>query len=91
MVGASSYGQVKGAVMTLRNTEYRITVRSANDHPYYYFAKDENGWFQVTAAGSRHAATAEQVLNHLLPVLAQVKPGVTVCVEYVPEGEASET
>jgi hypothetical protein len=56
--------------MTLRNTEYRITFSSKAGRFYYYFAKDGSGWYQVTAAGNRHTATAEQVLNHILPALA---------------------
>lgn len=71
--------------MTLRNTEYRITFSSTRGRFYYYFAKDGSGWYQVTAAGNRHQATAEQVLNHVLPALANVKPGVTVSVDYRPE------
>jgi hypothetical protein len=35
--------------------------------------------------GNRHKATAEQVLNHILPALAKVKPGVDVTVEYTPD------
>jgi hypothetical protein len=78
--------------MTLRNTEYRITFRSAAGRLYYTFAKDRRGWYQLTAAGNRHPATAEQVLNHLLPALAEVQPGVrlkpkaVVTVQYAPEG-----
>lgn len=72
--------------MTLRNTEYRITFSSSADRFYYYFAKDDCGWYQVTAAGNRHKATAEQVLNHILPVLANVKPGVKVTAEHLPDG-----
>lgn len=71
--------------MTLRNTEYRITFSSTRGRFYYYFAKDSSGWYQITAAGNRHQATAEQVLNHVLPALANVKPGVTVSVDYRPE------
>jgi hypothetical protein len=77
--------------MTLRNTEFRITFRSAAGRLYYCFAKDSGGWYQVTAAGNRHKATAEQVLNHVLPALAEVEPGtrlkpaVEMSVEYVPE------
>jgi len=77
--------------MTLRNTEYRITFRSEASRLYYYFAKDGSGWYQITAAGNRHEATAEQVLNHILPALAEVepgvrlKPGVKITVEYVQE------
>ncbi len=77
--------------MTLRNTEFRITFSSKTGRFYYYFARDARGWYQVTAAGNRHKATAEQVLNHVLPALAEVepgarlKPGVQIVVEYVPE------
>jgi hypothetical protein len=76
--------------MTLRNTEFRVTFRSKADRFYYYFAKDAGGWYQVTAAGNRRKATAEQVLNHVLPALAEaepgvrLKPGVKITVEYVP-------
>lgn len=61
--------------MTLRNTEFRITFSSKTGRFYYYFAKDTDGWYQVTAAGNRHQATAEQVLNHMLPALAEIEPG----------------
>ena len=71
--------------MTLRNTEYRITFSSEDGRFYYYFAKDDSGWYQITAAGNRHKATAEQVLNHVLPALADMKPSLRVSVEYVPE------
>lgn len=74
--------------MTLRNTEYRITFNSKTGRFYYYFAKDEGGWYQITAPGNRHKATAEQVLNHILPALAKVKPDVEVTVEYTPENSA---
>jgi hypothetical protein len=72
--------------MTLRNTEYRITFSSKPGRFYYYFAKDSSGWYQITSAGNRHKATAEQVLNHVLPALAEVKPDVRVTVEYLPGG-----
>jgi hypothetical protein len=71
--------------MTLRNTEYRITFSSKTGRFYYYFAKDGSGWYQITAPGNRHKATADQVLNHILPALAKVKPDVEVTVGYVPD------
>ena len=72
--------------MTLRNTEYRISFSSKKTGRfYYYFARDKGGWYQVTAAGNRHRATAEQVLNHVLPALANVKPNAAITVEYTPE------
>jgi len=70
--------------MTRRNTDYRITFRSKTGRFYYSFAKDAGGWYQITAAGNRHKATAEQVLNHVLPALAKVKPGLEIAVEYAP-------
>ena len=45
--------------MTLRNTEYRITFTSKAGRFSSYFAKDGSGWYQITAAGNRHKATAE--------------------------------
>jgi hypothetical protein len=51
--------------MTLRNTEFRITFRSRTG-VCRYFAKDSARWYQITAAGNRHKATAEQVPNHVL-------------------------
>ncbi|HET6918812.1 MAG TPA: hypothetical protein VFI46_05015 [Jiangellaceae bacterium] len=76
--------------MTIRNTEYRITFSSKRGRFYYYFAKDGSGWYQITAAGNRHKAQAEQVLNHVLPALAKVKPGVTVTVDYLPESTSPD-
>src|SRR5215831_1706834 len=82
--------------MTLRNTEFRITFSSRSGRFYYYFAKDTGGWYQLTAVGNRHKATAEQVLNHVLPALAEVepgvrlKPGVRMTVEYVPEPQSPD-
>ena len=71
--------------MALRNTEYRITFTSTTGRLYYYFSKDSAGWYQITAAGNRHKATAEQVLNHILPALARAKPGVNIVADYFPE------
>ena len=41
-----------------------------------------DGWVKVSARGRKFRATAEQVLNHVLPVLAGVKPGLTLKVEH---------
>lgn len=83
--------------MTLRNTEFRIRFASKAGRLYYVFAKDETGWHQTTSAGRRHKATAEQVLNHVLAVLAErepgvrLKPGVEMTVDYVPQRSPSES
>jgi hypothetical protein len=46
----------------------------------YY--RDKRGWVKVSARGRKFRLTAEQVLNHLLPALAGVKPGLTVEVQH---------
>jgi len=46
----------------------------------YY--KDTDGWLKISARGKEFRMTAEQVLNHLLPAFAGVKPNLTVKVEH---------
>lgn len=49
-----------------------------------YF-RDEDGWVKISATGRKFRMTAEQLLNHLLPAVAGVKPGLTWSVEYKPK------
>lgn len=46
----------------------------------YY--KDEKGWVKISARGKEFRMTAEQVLNHLLPAVAGVKPNTILKVEH---------
>lgn len=46
----------------------------------YY--REEKGWVKVSAKGNKFRMTAEQLLNHLLPAIAGVKPSVVWKVEY---------
>ena len=46
-----------------------------------YF-RDERGWVKISAKGNKFRLTAEQLLNHLLPAISGVKPGLTWKVEY---------
>jgi len=46
----------------------------------YY--KDEKGWLKISAKGKEFRMTAEQVLNHLLPAVAGVKPNIILKVEH---------
>ncbi len=46
----------------------------------YY--KDKDGWLKISAKGKEFRMTAEQVLNHLLPAVAGVKPGLILKVEH---------
>jgi hypothetical protein len=61
--------------MRLTNESYLITLRAGGVE--YYF-RDGDGWVKQTTRGRRFKASAEQVLNHLLPALAGVKPGISV-------------
>lgn len=66
--------------MKLTNDAYLIVIRGKTWAERYY--RDERGWLKVSARGRKFRATAEQVLNHLLPALAGVKPGLQVSVEH---------
>jgi hypothetical protein len=66
--------------MKLTNDRYVIFIHSKNSVERY--RRDENGWMKISARGRTFRATAEQVLNHLLPVLAGVKSNLTAKVEY---------
>ena len=46
-----------------------------------YF-RDEDSWIKISAKGKKFHMTAEQLLNHLLPAIAHVKPELTWKVEY---------
>lgn len=51
----------------------------------YY--KDTNGWLKISARGKEFRMTAEQVLNHLLPAIAGVKPNLILRVEHNSSGK----
>ena len=69
--------------MNLSNDSYTILIGSKTWTERYY--RDKTGWLKVSARGREFRATAEQVLNHLLPALAGIKPDLTVKVEHVSE------
>jgi hypothetical protein len=76
------------AHLKLTNDSYVILLRFKNSSESYY--REQAGWVKVSTRGRKFRATAEQVLNHLLPALAMVKPNVTVEVVYRPIAEAGE-
>ena len=73
--------------MELKNGCYLIKLRVGNGVEYYY--KDGTGWFKVSTRGKKFKATSEQVLNHLLPALAGVKPGALATVLHKDVSEAA--
>jgi hypothetical protein len=66
--------------MRLTNDCYLVTL-TFNSGVEHYF-RDGDRWTKLTARGHRMPATAEQVMNHLLPALAGVKPGIDVRVQH---------
>ena len=66
--------------MKLTNDCYLILIHTKNATERYY--RDKAGWLKVSTRGRKFPATAEQVLNHLLPALAGVKANVSISVEY---------
>ena len=66
--------------MKLTNDRYLIVMGTNNFTERYY--RDEAGWLKISARGRKFRMTAEQLLNHLLPALAGIKPGLFVRVEH---------
>lgn len=66
--------------MKLTNDRYVILIGTKNFTEKYY--RDSKGWVKISARGSKFRATAEQVLNHLLPAAAGVKKGVELKVRH---------
>jgi hypothetical protein len=73
--------------MDLTNDGYVISISTKNSTERYY--RDRTGWLKESARGRRFRATAEQVLNHVLPAVAGVKPNVTIRVEHHEPSHAS--
>ncbi len=72
--------ELDGDGMNLTNESYVITISGKNSVESYY--RDERGWHKVSARGRKFPATAEQILNHVLPAVAGIKPNVRIKVEY---------
>ena len=66
--------------MKLTNDCYVILIGTKNFTERYY--RDKAGWLKVSARGRTFRMTAEQVLNHLLPAFAGIKPNVIIKVEH---------
>jgi hypothetical protein len=73
--------------MNLKNDSYTIYIGTKNFTERYY--RDKKGWLKISARGEKFQMTAEQVLNHLLPAVAGVKPNLIVKVEHKKPTEKS--
>lgn len=66
--------------MKLTNDRYTVYIGTKNFTEKYY--KDKRGWLKISSTGRKFRMTAEQVLNHLLPAVAGIKPNLILKVEY---------
>lgn len=55
-----------------------------------YF-RDEDGWVRISAKGKKFRMIAEQLLNHSLPAISNIKRGLTWKVEYKNHKELKHT
>ena len=68
--------------MNLTNESYVIVIGSKTSGSKERYYRDRSGWVKVSMRGQTFRMTAEQVLNHLLPAVAGIKPNVTIKVEH---------
>ncbi len=66
--------------MKLTNDSYVVLIGTKNSTERYY--RDKIGWKKVSARGRTFRMTAEQILNHILPALAGIRPSLTIKVEH---------
>ena len=66
--------------MNLKNNSYVIYIGTKNFTEKYYKEKQE--WVKISAKGKKFKMTAEQLLNHLLPAIAGVKPDLFLKIEH---------
>ncbi len=65
----------------MTNDTYCVVFQGKRVRERYY--RDARGWLKVSTRGREFRATAEQVLNHLLPALAFGRDrGISVSVEH---------
>lgn len=68
--------------MDLTNNAYLVLIHGKTFTERYY--RDGIGWLKISARGRKFRMTAEQVLNHILPALAGIKPNLSIEVKHVP-------
>ena len=66
--------------MKFTNDSYIISIGTKKFTEKYF--RDEDGWVKISAKGNKFHMTAEQLLNHLLPTIANIKPGLIWNIEY---------
>ena len=72
--------------MDLTNESYVIWIGSKTSSSVERYSRDKEGWVKLSMRGRTFRMTAEQVLNHVLPAVAGLKPNVTIRVEHRERG-----
>lgn len=75
--------------MKLTNDSYTISMGTKNFTEKYF--RDKDGWVKISAKGNKFRMTAEQLLNHLLPAIANIKPGLIWGVKYKPKKDLNNS
>ena len=75
--------------MNLKNNSYLLSLGTKNFTEKYF--KDQAGWLKISARGKKFRLTAEQVLNHLLPALAGLKPSLILKVKHCQSPKKEKT
>lgn len=81
----------EGRHMDLTNESYTVIFHIAGRSAIERYFRDPRRrddprpWVKVSTRGNEFRATAEQVLNHLLPALAGVQPRITVEIQHHPK------
>jgi hypothetical protein len=80
--------------MDLTNDSYTVVLHIGGKTERYFrearAGQDKRCWVKISTRGNEFRATAEQVLNHLLPALAGLHPGLSVEVQYHPGVKARD-
>jgi len=66
----------------VKNSEYMIYISTRPGSTWTY-CKGKDSWTQTTPAGKVRNLSAEQLLSHILPPLANDQPGVEVKVKRI--------
>ncbi len=74
--------------MKLTNDNYITLIGTKNFTERYY--RDKAAWLKVSARGQTFRMTAEQVLNHVLPAVAGIKPNLTIKVEHLSRSQSTD-
>jgi len=69
----------------MKNSECTIYIMS-RDRWIQKFKKEKDGWILTTTKGTKYPCSAEQLLSHLLPVIAGIK-GQNVSVRVEPDNK----